>query len=68
MHVWVIVADPELLSWMVWFDPEFTVYVTTAFGVPVKVTVADCPEQIVVFAEIVAVGSGNTVTVTVASS
>ena len=35
-----------------------------AFGVPVKVTVALEPEQIVAFDEMAAVGSGKTVIVT----
>jgi hypothetical protein len=38
--------------------------VTVAFGVPVKVTVALPPEQIVALAEIVTVGKGKTVIVT----
>jgi hypothetical protein len=39
--------------------------VTVAFGVPVKVTVALCPEQMVVLAAIVTVGGGIMVMVTV---
>ena len=35
-----------------------------AFGVPVKVIVALCPEQTVAFAEMVTVGGGTTVIVT----
>ena len=38
---------------------------TVAFGVPVKVTVAIDPEQIVVFAAMVAVGNARTLIVTV---
>lgn len=38
---------------------------TTAFGVPVKVTVALPPEQTVAFAAIVTVGGGKTVITTV---
>ena len=56
-----MVAVPLALSVIVWFGPAFTVYVTKAFGVPVNVTVADWPAQIVWFAEIEAVGSGTTV-------
>ena len=41
------------------------VYVIVAFGVPVKVTVADVPEQIVWSAEIDAVGTGKILIVTV---
>ena len=51
---------------MVWLPvvPD-TVYVTVAFGVPVKVTVAELPEQTEVsLAEIETVGGGTTVIVT----
>ena len=36
----------------------------TAFGVPVKVTVADCPEQTIVSELMATVGNGETVMVT----
>lgn len=44
---------------MVWLLPEFTVYVTVAFGVPVNVIKAVPPLQIVVAPAIVAVGAGT---------
>lgn len=58
-----IVALPLASSTMVWL-PLPVLYVTVAFGVPVKVIVAFCPEQIVTFPEMAAVGGGNTVMVT----
>ena len=62
----VIVAVPAPFNKIVWLPGvPVTVYVTIAFGVPVKVTVAKPPEQIVAFADIVAVGGGITVIVTV---
>ena len=42
----------------------FIVYVTIAFGVPVNVISALLPSQIDIVPLIVAVGNGNTVTVT----
>ena len=65
VYVPVRVAVPEPLSTIVWFGPPLTVYVTVAFGVPVKVTVALLPEQIVVLAATATVGDGNIVMVTV---
>ena len=65
VYVFVMVAVPEAFNTMVWFGPLLIVYVTTAFGVPVNVTVADCPGQIVVFALMLAAGAGTTVIVTV---
>ena len=53
----VKLAVPAAFKTMVWFGPEFTVYVTIAFGVPLNVIVAVAPEQIVAVPEIVAVGS-----------
>lgn len=64
VYACVMVAVPDASSTMVWLGPLFTVYVTTAFGVPVKVTVADWPEHIVALAEIVSVGGGMTVITT----
>ena len=58
----VIVAVPAALSTMVWLAPP-VLYVTVAFGVPVKVTVALCPEQILVLALMLTVGKGLTVMV-----
>lgn len=49
---------------IVWLGPAFTVYVTIEFGVPVKVTVADCPEQIVWLDAMLAVGRSKTVITT----
>lgn len=63
-YVLAIVAVPDPLRVMVWFAPPLMLYVTTAFGVPVKVTVAVCPSQIVTSADSDAVGSGMTVRVT----
>ena len=65
VYVLVIVAVPAALKTIVWFGPPLMLYVTVAFGVPVKVTVADCPGQIVVLAEMVTVGGGMTVITTV---
>jgi hypothetical protein len=56
----VISEVPVASKTMVWFGPPFSVYVTIAFGVPVKVTVAEVPGQMVVVPEIVAVGKGIT--------
>jgi hypothetical protein len=52
-------AFPAAFRTIVWLaaTPE-TVYVTVAFGVPVKVTVAFPPEQIVTLDAIEAVGNG----------
>jgi hypothetical protein len=62
--VLVNVADPVASSTIVWFGPPFKVKVTVAFGVPVNVTDAVCPEQIVWLAAIVAVGTGRIAMVT----
>lgn len=43
--------------------PPLMVYVTTEFGVPVNVTVAGCPEQMVALPLMEAVGAGSTVMV-----
>jgi hypothetical protein len=64
VYVLVNVAIPALFKTIVWLPPPLTVYVTVAFGVPVKVTVAAPPEQIVAFAAIDTIGSGRTVMVT----
>ena len=64
VYVFVMVAVPEALSVIVWFGPPFILYVTMALAVPVNVTVALCPEQTVAFAEIVTIGVGRTVIVT----
>ena len=56
------------LSCLLHWEPlrESTVYVTTAFAVPVKLITAVEPEQIVVEPEIDAVGKAVTVTVALA--
>jgi hypothetical protein len=57
---------PNAFKTIVWLPGvPVTVYVTVAFGVPVKVTVAVPPEHIVAFEAIVTVGGGITVIVTV---
>ena len=56
---------PEAFKTIVWLLPPFTVYVTVAFGVPVKVTVPLEPEHNVKFEDILTVGSGSTVITTV---
>ena len=60
-----MLAVPDAFSTMVWLAPPLILYVTVAFGVPVKVTVALCPEQIVVLAEIATVGGCTTLIVIV---
>jgi hypothetical protein len=60
----LIVAVPEAFSVTVWLGFEPIWYVTVAPGVPVMVTEALLPEQIVVLEAIVATGSGSTVIVT----
>ena len=62
----VTLAFPVASNVIVWFAPPSTVYVTTAFGVPVKLITAVEPEQIVVEPEIDAVGKAVTVTVALA--
>ena len=62
----VTLAFPVASNVIVWFAPESTVYVTTAFAVPVKLITAVEPEQIVVEPEIDAVGNAVTVTVALA--
>lgn len=57
-------AVPDASSVIVCAGPPLTVYVTMAFGVPVKVTVAGCPEQMVWFEAMVTVGGGITVITT----
>ena len=47
VNVLLIVPVPDPFSIIVWFEPPLTVYVTVAFGVPVKVIVVAFPEQIV---------------------
>jgi hypothetical protein len=66
VYVPVTAAVPEPFKTTVWLPgvPD-TVYVTVAFGVPVKLTVALPPEQMVVFDAMAAVGNGKTVIVTV---
>jgi hypothetical protein len=59
----LIAAEPEASKLIVWLVP-LTVYVTTALGVPVKVTVAACPAQIVWSDEIVTTGNWITVITT----
>lgn len=56
----VIVAVPEPFKVMVWLLPEFTVYVTTAFGVPVNVMVAVPFGQTEVVPEMATVGNAVT--------
>ena len=59
--VFVIGAIPVPFKVMVWLPPPLMLYVTIAFGVPVKVIVAEELAQIVVGKTLtVAVGSGNT--------
>ncbi len=60
----MIVAVPDAFKVTVWFDPPLMLYVTVAFGVPVKVNVALLLAQIVVgLTDTLAVGSGNMVSV-----
>ena len=61
VYVLVTLAVPEAFKVIVWLAPPLTVYVTIALGVPVKVTVALSPEQIVTFEAIVTTGKGKTV-------
>jgi hypothetical protein len=57
-----IVAVPAAFSVIVWFVPPLMLYVTVAFGVPVKVKVVVPFSQIVVgLAVTLAVGKGKTV-------
>ena len=58
-----MLAVPDALSTIDWLTPPLMLYVTVAFGVPVKVTVAPEPEQMVVFAAIDTTGSGKIVMV-----
>ena len=59
------VAVPEPFNTIVWLLPPLRLYVTVAFGVPVKVIVALSFEHIVVGKTLtLAVGNGNTVKVT----
>ena len=60
-----MLAVPDALSTMVWFGPLLIVYVTVEFGVPVKVTVAACPEQMVWLDAMETAGGWTTVIVTV---
>ena len=48
---------------MVWLAPEFIVYVTVAFGVPLKAIVVIAPEQIVAVPKMEADGNAATVTI-----
>jgi hypothetical protein len=64
VNEFVTEAVPVASSVMVWEAP-FTVYETIALGVPVNVTVALSPEQMVAFDEILTTGAGTTVIVTV---
>jgi hypothetical protein len=58
------VAVPDASSVIDWFAPAPILYVTMAFGVPVKVMMLDWPEQIVAGLALTdAVGMGTAVTV-----
>ncbi|RYD94101.1 MAG: hypothetical protein EOP50_10050, partial [Sphingobacteriales bacterium] len=57
-----MLAVPEPFKTMVWFAPP-VLYVTVAFGVPVKVTVADPFGQTLALLLMVTVGGGITVIV-----
>ncbi len=59
--VTLIDCVPSALNTMVWFTPSI-VYVTVAFGVPVKFTVPSAPKQTSVLAVTLATGNSNTVT------
>ena len=64
VYVPLMVAVPEAFKVTVWFAPPLMLYVTVAFGVPVKVNVALLLAQIVVgLTATLAVGSDNTLSV-----